>query len=224
MTSENVVCVIRTAFHRMREPSPQNSCLPRAPLNNLQEEYVETVSDIILPCSKLFLRWLLESSTVPALLCLTKDWNACAPVSLATWSSSNGRSWEEIGLEWGKKPVRVSPAPLLCPALHLQQWPPCLWRQALLPALVGPLLPAVLPAPETKSTFCCCYCLGYLTVSSFPFCSGTISYFLIAAPLFERSAVNSVVQRRSRWLQWAGGRQFGTLVFRFLNLWSLARL
>ena len=207
----------------MTEPSPQNSCLLRAPLNNLQEEYVETVSDIFLPCSKLFLRWLSESSTVPALLCLMKFWNARAPVLLATWSSSNGRSWEEIGLEEGKKPVCVSPC---SSAQHCASssghpasgdWP---W----LPALVGPLLPAVLPAPETKSTFCRCYCLGYLTFSSFPFCSGTISYFLIATPLFERSAVNPVVQRRSQWLQWAGSHQFGTLVFRFLNLWSLARL
>lgn len=136
----------------MRGPPQKNSCLQKAPLNNLQTEaYVEAVSDIILPCSRLFLGWLSESGTVPALLFIMKDWNACVPASLANWSSSDGRSQEETGLE-GRKTQRVSSR---CSALHCASGGghPASGDRPWLPALVGPLLPAILPALETKSAF-----------------------------------------------------------------------
>lgn len=159
----------------MGEPSPQNSCLPKAPFSNLQEESVETVSDRILPCSKLFLRWLLELGTVPALLCVMKD-RMCVPHFRLP---AGAPAMKVLGGDWTGRREEASARllPLRCPALRLQQWPPCPWDRPWLPTLVGPLLPAVLPAQETKSTFCPCYCLGLPTVPSFPFGSGALSHF-----------------------------------------------
>ncbi|CAN0531535.1 unnamed protein product, partial [Rangifer tarandus platyrhynchus] len=144
------------------------------------EAYVEAVSDIILSCSRL--PWVAvgvgdcPSSAVSheGLKCVCPGFPC--QLELQRWKVS-----EETGLKEGEPSASAAAslprtAPPAVATLPLGTGPGCQhWWDHFFLLSFQPSKPG---APS-----CHCYCLGYLTGSSFPFCSDALSYFRIATSL-----------------------------------------